>query len=208
MSPLLYTSRFEVAIGALARYDEWFVQHASDLLGIGFLKVHGYRSSIAPRALSNVYELPGLDVFGDAYARAREADELGRTVRPFLTPAELGMFAPLGPAPDVAGAPGLGQLDLDAGAAAPEVVAWLASEAAATLADASRSITVFGSVAAPVAPAVDGRLRILVSCPTAEDAFRVSDEFARALGERFPTGMTVAVDVLTHRISYPIAATS
>jgi hypothetical protein len=62
-------------------------------------------------------------------------------------------------------------------------------------------------VAAPVASAVEGRLRILVSCPDPEDALCVSDEIARVMGERWPDGPPIAIDVLTHRISYPWRST-
>jgi hypothetical protein len=199
MTGLLYTSRFEVAVGALARYDEWYAHHAADLIGVGFRAVHGYRSSVAPRALSNVYELPGVDVFGDAYARAREADELGRSVRPLLTPAELGVFAPLvGGTADLA-APGLCVADFDFGSGAPTGLDLAVAEA---LAGPGRGCALFESVAAPVAPAIEGRLRVVVSCPSPEDAFRSSDDVARVLSDYDPG---VAVDVLTHRVSYPTA---
>lgn len=212
-APLLYCSRFTVAPGALARYDEWFVCHAESLLGAGFQRVHGYRSSRARGELCNLYEIPGVEVFGEGYAAAREADTLGVEVRKLLTPAVLAVYQQLevegrvGPVGDGSIAllevtPGPGGID-----PSDPVRRWLADGELARLAgvpDVS-SARLCAAVPSPVTPAPEATLCVMVECAEPEVAHSVEDGLAGRLAAA--TGATVDPgrgDVLTPRRSYGV----
>jgi hypothetical protein len=199
-------------LGALSRYDAWFAQHASDLLGVGFTDVHGYRSSTGPRTLANVYEIPDLEVFGDDYARSRDRDELGRSVRPLLSPAELAVFRAehtVGD-PAVLASPGLSVWEFTPAAvddAVDDAVErWYADSELASLAKEHGILTarLCRAVPAPVAPVGEARFRVLLSAATPEDAFVASDSLLSRYVSRWRAEPAFSeLDVLTHRVSYP-----
>jgi hypothetical protein len=203
-SRYLYSSVFEVSLGALAAYDSWYVRHAADLLGVGMRRVHGFRSSRAPRALSNLYELDSLDVFGEGYAAARSRDTLGSTVRPFLSPAELAVFEVVGSAGAVdLSAPGVCLFDIMPAPGQRGVLDWYVRGLAELLDGEGLSGALLGrAVDAPVAPVGAAALRLVVLCATPEQAFRVSDTVPGAYADRWGSPPEFGrIDVLMHRVT-------
>jgi hypothetical protein len=198
----LYTSRFEVARGALATYDAWFVgKHGPGLLGVGVRGVHGCRSSVAPRAVANLYEIDDLAVFGPDYVALRDHDEQGRLVRPTLTPAELlvaevvaaegGDLFPAGGFVVVDVICPTGPTDLDA------AVRLLGDELTGAVGGgAARAGIVAVAVAAGPTPEPIPTARLVLACADPDAAFRLSDVL---LGEG-EAGGAVTVDVLTPRV--------
>lgn len=105
VATLIYMSGFEIDPGFTDEYDRWFAgRHARDLLGVGFMSVSGYRS-VTGSHVRNLYVIPGLDVFGDAYQRLAPADPFRSRLAAFVSEGVRGIYEKIAGAGSALSAP-------------------------------------------------------------------------------------------------------
>jgi hypothetical protein len=133
-SPIIYITRAQTTDEFEVKRREWFRRkHSTDLVGIGFLSVRGYRCPTTPQNC-NVYELPDVALLSsDAYMAVRKADTFSPTVMKSFTYLSASLYTqvgvndqngePLARTPTIRG-PVLAMLNFDCADSADSIHAW------------------------------------------------------------------------------------
>ena len=76
MLPKMYNSRMDVDPDYVPEFTDWYKRrHGPDVVSVGMYSAHGYQAVVGSPWICNFYEIPGAEIFNEAYDRTRMADQ-------------------------------------------------------------------------------------------------------------------------------------